>query len=164
MVGARGGPALLPGYQEWLDRVRATYESVEYTCRYRLKDPGLSGQVSLQVVAALVARPRVFRYSGLPYSSRIARLAEAGIAEAHAGGLRGAGTWDELFAQLLRLPPQHQQMVVLSCVWGRDDQQAAAELGCGQAAAALRRERTWELLRHIAGSVLAEGRHWDRDG
>ena len=39
------------------------------------------------MVAGLIARPQVFRYFGLPYSGRIAKLAEARLAEAAAGEL-----------------------------------------------------------------------------
>ncbi|MDN5856734.1 MAG: hypothetical protein L0K86_28635, partial [Actinomycetia bacterium] len=61
-------PALVAEYAAWLDRVRATYEAVRYTCAHRLADPALAEQVSVQVVAGMVARPAVFRYFGLPYS------------------------------------------------------------------------------------------------
>ena len=53
-------------WDAWRERVRATYEAVEYTCAHRLADATLAGPVAVQVVAGLIARPQVFRYFGLP--------------------------------------------------------------------------------------------------
>jgi hypothetical protein len=50
-------------YGEWLDRHRTTFEAVRHTCSHRLSDPGLAEQVSLQVVAGLVARHSRARYA-----------------------------------------------------------------------------------------------------
>ena len=60
-------PAIAQEFAEWLERVRATFEAVQYTCAHRLADPTLAEQVSVQVVAGMVSRPAVFRYFGLPY-------------------------------------------------------------------------------------------------
>jgi hypothetical protein len=111
---------LLPEYAGWLDRVRATYEAVCYTCRHRLSDPRLAEQVSVQVIAGMVARPGVFRYFGLPYSGRIARLAEARLAEADSGRLARVCTWAELRDALGAVPPGHQAVLVATCVRGED--------------------------------------------
>jgi hypothetical protein len=110
--------ALLPEYAGWLDRVRATYEAVCYTCAHRLRDPRLAEQVSVQVIAGMVARPGVFRYFGLPYSGRIARLAEARLAEADAGRLATVCSWAELRDALGAVPPRHQEVLVATCVRG----------------------------------------------
>jgi hypothetical protein len=117
--------ALLPEYAHWLDRVRATYEAVCYTVGHRLGDPRLAEQVSVQVVAGMIARPGVFRYSGLPYSGRIARLAEARIAEADEGRLATVCTWAQLRESLAAVPPDHQEVLVATCVHGRPAAESA---------------------------------------
>jgi hypothetical protein len=129
---------LLPEYAHWLERVRATYEAVCYTCSHRLADPRLAEQVSVQVVAGMITKPGVFRYSGLPYSGRIARLAEARIAEADAGRLASVCSWAELRAALAAVPPGHQDVLVATCVRGEaaDEPARAATLGYMRAVAA----------------------------
>jgi hypothetical protein len=121
----------VPEYAHWLERVRATYEAVAYTVGHRLGNPRLGEQVSVQVVAGMVARPGVFRYSGLPYSGRIARLAEARIAEARAGTLARVCTWTELREALAAVPPVHQHVVVTTCVHGRPADEAEWEATVG---------------------------------
>ena len=44
------------------------------------------------VVAGLIERPRVFKHFGLPFSGRVAHLAELAIVEARAGRSTG-GDW-----------------------------------------------------------------------
>jgi DNA-directed RNA polymerase specialized sigma24 family protein len=146
--------ALLPDYQSWIDRVCATHDAIEYTCRHRLRDARLASQVSVQVVAGLVAKPGVFRYYGLPYSGRIARLAEARLAEAAEGRLRSACEWPELLDSLAQVPPEHQRVLVLTCVQGCDDEQLAAAMGCDLAAARAQRANTMTYLQELAARAL----------
>lgn len=130
-----GPDALAAEYAEWLDRVRATYEAVRYTCSHRLADPALAGPVAVQVAAGLVSRPSIFRYFGLPFSGRIARLAEARIAEADAGELATVCDWAELRGRLEEMPAVHREALVVTCVRGDDVEALAAARGCDEAAA-----------------------------
>ena len=130
-----GQDLLAAEYAEWLDRVRATYEAVQYTCAHRLADPSLAESVAVQVAAGLVSRPSVFRYFGLPYSGRIARLAEARIAEADAGELATVCGWSELRERLEQMPVTHREVLVVTCVRGDDATALGAVWGCDDAAA-----------------------------
>lgn len=148
--------ALLPDYQSWIDRVCATHDAIEYTCRHRLADVHAARQVSVQVVAGLVAKPGVFRYYGLPYSGRIARLAEARLAEAAAGRLAAVCEWPEFLERLTRVPPEHQRVLVLTCVQGCDDEQLAAALSCDVPAARGQRASTMTYMQQLAAGGLPE--------
>lgn len=132
---------LLPEYASWLDRVRATYEAITYTCSHRLADPSLAEQVGVQVVAGMVAKPGVFRYSGLPYSGRIARLAEARIAEADGGRLATVCTWPQLRDALGAVPAGHQEVLVTTCVRGEAAEESA-------------RQATLAFMRSVAAAGL----------
>lgn len=138
-------------FAEWLDRVRATFEAVRYTCAHRLADPALAEQVSVQVVAAMVARPGVFRYFGLPYSGRIARLAEARIAEADAGELAIVCGWDELHGRLAQLPAEHREVFVVTCLRG----DGIEELGGDGPTAEHRHEAMLTCVGELVGPGLA---------
>jgi hypothetical protein len=127
--------ALDAEWAEWLDRVRATYEAVAYTCAHRLDDPALAPPLAVQVVAGLVARPAVFRYFGLPYSGRIAKLAEAGLAKAAVGELATVCSWGELRERLATMPRPHRDAFVVMCVRG-DDVDALATVFGGEVAEA----------------------------
>ncbi|GLZ56208.1 hypothetical protein [Actinomycetospora sp. NBRC 106378] len=137
---------LVPAYAEWIDRVTATYEAVSYTCRVRLGDPAVAEGVAVHVAGGLVARPGVFRYWGLPYSGRIAKLAEAGIEDALAGRAR-RGSFGALRDDLTDLPPALQTVFVLCCVEGVDDDELAAACACDVPDAAQRRAT---VLRHMS--------------
>lgn len=140
---------LRPDYRTWLERVRATYVSVAYTCGYRLHDPELGERVGATVVAGLVARPGVFRYQGLPFGGRLATLAEAGLAEARAGRLPPSA-WPRLYEELGQVPPSLQHAFVLSCVDGLDLADIATLLGCGEESARSRCAEARRTLREIA--------------
>ncbi len=142
-------------YTEWLERVRATFEAVRYTCSRRLADPALAEQVGVQVIAGMVARPGVFRYFGLPFSGRIARLAEARIAEADAGRLAVVCDWAELRERLAAVPPEHLVTLAVTCVRGGDVPTLAAELGCDIAAAAARHDAMLAYMHELAAPGLA---------
>jgi DNA-directed RNA polymerase specialized sigma24 family protein len=146
--------SLLPEYEAWMERVCATYEAITYTCHHRLGNRRLAEQVSVQVLAGLLAKPQVFRYFGLPYSGRIARLAESRLAEAQEGRLADVGSWQELLQGLNKLPLEHQEVFVLTCVRGDDDGQLASNLGCDTHTARLRRHSTMELMRELAAYAL----------
>ncbi|GCB49214.1 sigma factor-like helix-turn-helix DNA-binding protein [Streptomyces sp. NL15-2K] len=151
--------ALDPEYRTWLERVRATYEAVGFTCGCRLGDRELGNRVSAAVVAALVSRPRVFRYQGLPFSGRIAALAEDLLVQAREGRLPSGPGWPDLHAALLRVPADVQDVFVQSCVHGRDTEQIAATLGCDPKTAKARCAGALRIMRGIggvAGAATAE--------
>lgn len=146
-------PTLTPGYESWLQRLSATHDALVYTCTYRLRDRAAAQQVGVQVVGGLLARPRVFRYSGLPYSGRIARLAEARIAAAREGRLPAACAWPQLRDALHGATPATQEVFVLVCVHGYDDDQVATELRCSPGEAAARRDEAMEWMRATAAGA-----------
>ncbi|MHA6792079.1 hypothetical protein ACVGVM_00930 [Pseudonocardia bannensis] len=137
-------------YAEWVERVRATFEAVQYTCSHRLSDPGLAEQVSVQVIAGMVSRPTVFRYFGLPYSGRIARLAETRIAEADAGRLATVCGWAELRERLDSVPDEHREVLVGACIRGEDLATLAAGLSCDEREATARRDSTLAFMQELA--------------
>jgi hypothetical protein len=154
---AEGGiDVLRPEYQAWLDRVDATYQAVGYTCGHRLHDRELGDRVSAAVVAGLVTRPGVFRYQGLPFSGRIATLAEARLAEAAAGRLPPGPAWSRLRAALTQVSPDAQDVFVLSCVHGHPTEQIAEALGCGPEDASLRCADVLRLMREIGQSGVCQ--------
>jgi hypothetical protein len=142
-------------YEAWMRRVRATYEALTYTCWHRLGDHQLAEQVSVQVIAGLVARPRVFRYYGLPYSGRIARLAEDKIAEAQQGRLAAVEPWSKLSSTLAELPSLYRRVFLLTCVFDHDDTELAAALGCDYETAGSRRAEIMALMEEIAAPHLS---------
>lgn len=149
-------------FDEWLDRVHALFAAVRYTCAHRLADPSLAEQVSVQVVAGMVARPSVFRYFGLPFSGRIAKLAEGLIADADAGELATVCGWPELRDRIANLPHEHREALVVTCLRGGDVEELAAVLSCDGAAAGYRHEAmltyVGELVRPgLAGSSAERG-------
>lgn len=148
-------PTVAQEYAHWLERVRATFEAVRYTCEHRLVDPALAEQVAVQVVAGLVSRPAVFRYFGLPYSGRIGRLAEARIAEADAGALATVCRWADLRERLGQVPAEYREVLVITCVRGGDVEAPAAELACDEAAAERRHESMLAYMRELALPGLA---------
>ncbi len=161
---------LLPGYEEWLGRLSATYRSVAYCCFHRLRDREAAERVSVEVVAEMLARPKVFRYFGLPFSGQIGRLAEPRIDRARQGitvERGGDASWQELLVRLRNVPEAHQAVFVLTCIEGRADPDVAAALGCDEDTARLRRENTMDLLRGLSEAIVApaqrehtdEGRH-----
>jgi hypothetical protein len=135
-------------FAQWLERVRATFEAVQYTCVHRLADPALAEQVSVQVVAGMVARPGVFRYFGLPFSGRIAR-------EADAGDLATVCRWAELRERLVQFPDEHREALVVTCLRGGDVEDLAAVLSCDKAAAEGRNEAMLLFMNELARPGLA---------
>jgi hypothetical protein len=146
---------LQPEYEQWLERLASTHRALIYTCRHRLGSQSLAEQVSVQVVAGLLARPKIFRYFGLPFSGRIARFAEQRIAEAKAGRLRCGCNWGSLWFQLHELSREQQCVFVGICVEGHSDAELAGLLQCTEAAAKDRREQTLAVVGGIANRALA---------
>ncbi len=147
---------LLPGYAEWLERLSATYHAVAYCCLHRLRDRGAAECVSAEVVAEMLARPKVFGYYGLPFSGQIGRLAEPRITRALQGNMVGSNSgWQELLVRLRSVPKEHQTVFVLTCIEGYTDPEIAAALGCDEDTAKLRRERALGLLRELSESIVA---------
>ena len=84
-------PATDIEYEAWLTRVEMTREAIANCCRFRLDhDVALAERVSVEVIAGLLARPRVFQYFGLPFSGRVAHLTEVGLARAQEGAAGAA--------------------------------------------------------------------------
>lgn len=151
--------SLLPGYEEWLERLSATYGSVAHCCRYRLQDRAAAERVSMEVVAEMLARPKVFRYFGLPFSGQLATLAEPRIARIQQGMAMGGNMdWQELLVRLRSIPKERQEVFLLTCIEGYTDPDVAVALGCDEDVARLRRESTMHLLQELSRSVLAPTR------
>ena len=152
--GTSGSAAagMLPAYAEWLERVTATVEAVSYTCRVRLGDAVVGEAIAVRVAAGLIDRPAVFRHWGLPYSGRIAKLAEDAIDDAVQGLLGATPPWSQLLEALVRVPPHHQRTLVLTCVEGCSDEELAAELCCDAVAAGQHRARAMDHLRGLAAT------------
>lgn len=155
-------PAPPDEYEEWLDRVRSTYESVSFTCVYRLGDRSLAENVGAQVIAGMIARPKVFRFFGLPYSARIGHLAEDRIAAARAGQLSPTVTWAGLLRRLRDVPPQQQHVFVLSYVRGIDIEDIAQQLGISVSAAQRLRADVLGAMREISGENPGDREDVDR--
>lgn len=152
------GAELAAEMDRWLDRIGALYEAVRFTCTHRLADPSQAEQVAVQVVAGMVARPAVFRYFGLPFSGRIATLAEGLIAVADAGELATVCEWPELRDRVAGLPPEHRAAFVVTCLRGGDVEELAAVLSCDAAAAEYRHEAMLADLGELVRPGLAPGR------
>ncbi|HLL39293.1 MAG TPA: hypothetical protein VK357_06450 [Rubrobacteraceae bacterium] len=147
---------LLPGYEEWLERLSATYGSVAHCCLYRLQDRAAAENVSMEVVAEMLARPKVFRFFGLPFSGQLAKLAEPRIAQVQQGVTVGGNMdWQEFLVRLRSVSKEHQEVFLLTCIEGYTDPEIALALGCDEDAAKLRRESTMGLLQELSESVLA---------
>lgn len=138
-----------PEYGAWLERVGATYAAVAYTCGHRLGDAELGRRVSAAVVAGLIARPGVFRYQGLPYSGRIAALAEGLLAAAREGRPPAGPEWPRIRAALHAVPGEMQEVFVLSCVHGYRPCEMATRLGCAPGEASQRYEQVLTTMRDI---------------
>ncbi|PBI91132.1 Uncharacterised protein [Rhodococcus erythropolis] len=79
----------------------------------------------MQVVVSMLARPRVFRYQGLPYAGRIAALAEPLIADPDGDWRAQQCPWEELAGRLFEMPTDLRNIHVAAHVHGL----SAAEIG-----------------------------------
>lgn len=140
---------LQPEYAVWLERITATYQAVAYTCAHRLHDRELGKRVSAAVVAKLVSRPGVFRYQGLPFSGRIATLAEALLTDAREQRLPLGPEWSQLRSAFMQVPAELQQVFVLSCVHGLGAEEIAADLDYDYDTAKSRCDEVLRLMRNI---------------
>lgn len=157
--------SLLPGYEEWLERLSATYGSVAHCCRYRLQDHAAAEAISMEVVAEMLARPKVFRYFGLPFSGQLATLAEPRIARVQRGITVGGNMeWQEFLVRLRGVSKEHQEVFLLTCIEDYTDPEVADALGCDEDAARLRRESIMQLLQELSRSVLASTGREDAEG
>jgi hypothetical protein len=127
---------MTPAYEEWLTRVSMTYAAVVNCCRYRLGNEIEAAEVGLAVVQGLFAKPKVFKYFGLPYSGRLARLAERKIAEirtrpvaSHAFA-SAAPDWLSVLERLGSLSGPLQDVFTLSCVEGWEVSRVAGAMNC----------------------------------
>jgi hypothetical protein len=147
--------SLAEEFDDWLERVRATHGAVLFTCTSRLRgDRAAATQVAVQVMAGLLSKPSVFRYFGLPYSGRIARLAENLLAQANSGTLAHVCAWSDLYALLERLAPPHRDVLVLTCVRGLDLSALADHLGSTEELAARRQAAMLAHMRRLAAPGL----------
>ena len=153
---------LVPEYAQWLDRVTATYEAVSYTCRVRLGDAVAGEAVAVRVATGLVARPAVFRHWGLPFSGRIAKLAEDAIADTVSGRARDSGDWPGFRHALASVPVQEQTTFVLTCIEGLGDEQVAQRCGCDAETAGRRRANVLDHMRALAVGYGAGGHGEER--
>ncbi len=157
---AAGRPqdGLLPEYAAWLQRLDMTRESIAICCRRPLGGHrALAERVGVEVVAGLLARPRVFQFFGLPYSGRVAHLAEVAMARSGHRPPDGGLDWAALHRELTRAPVVTQETVVLCCVEGHDDATLAAALGCDEASARDRRDRALAWLHELSTRVVPPG-------
>ncbi len=150
------GTDVLIEYDQWLERIDATYRSVAFCCWHRLGDRVAADEVSAQVVAHLVAKPAVFRYFGLPFSGRIARSAERGIAQAKEGTLPTSRGWPCLIGRLQQVPLEHREILVLACIDNLDDTALAEALGCDTQAAQDRKVASMQYWDQLASGVLGD--------
>ena len=159
-VATEPGQDLLPGYEEWLERLTATYNAIAYCCFHRLRDRKAAECVSAEVVAEMLARPKVFGYYGLPFSGQIGRLAEPRIAQAkQETTVVGDSGWQELLDRLRSVSKEHQEVFVLTCIEGYTDPEVASALDCDEDTARLRQENTMNLLQMLSEGVLARREH-----
>ena len=132
-----------------MERLRATAQSVAFCCLYKLGDRGKADAVGARVVAGLIGRPAIFRYSGLPYSGRVARHTERGIELALSGAPVGERGWGSLELDLRNVDLEHREMMVHAWINDRHDDELAMFLGCDSVESTQRKEqslRFWETL------------------
>lgn len=144
-------------YDEWLERVRTTYESVEFTCRHRLRDPALAHTVSMYVLAGMLARPGIFRHYGLPYSGRIAHLAEERIAAAEHSPVADMPDWRQVRTWLQDVPDDARRMFVLTHVHGNDTARIALLLDAPIDRVEQQRDDATSMITAISAKIVRTG-------
>jgi hypothetical protein len=141
-------------YQDWIVRLEALYESVSFCCWHRLGDREVADEISAQVVAGLVGKPKIFKYFGLPFSGRVARLTERGIADAQNGQMSAGRGWAPLVEAIRTAPTEHREVLVLAWLDERDDTALAAELGCDVETAQRRREESLQFWQGVSADSI----------
>lgn len=141
-------------FTEWLQRLSSTHRAVAFTCRHRLSDPRHAEPLAVRVVAGLIARPTVFRYFGLPYSGRIASLAEGLIASSEQGRPPEPADWSDLEGRVQSIPDHHRQVLVSVCLNGDDVEVLAGKLGCAPSEATRRRTELLSYMRDVVAGDL----------
>lgn len=151
-------PDIAAEFDQWLRRLTNTHDALAYTCTYRIGDPVLAREVSFRVMSALLGKPQVFRHYGLPYSGRIARLAEPLIALARRGDLIAGPLeqWERVFRGILNMPIEVRHVVVVCHVLGNKGETLGALLGCDAATADRRRESAVAWMQAAARPPLDE--------
>ncbi|MBW4818787.1 hypothetical protein [Rhodococcus qingshengii] len=118
-------------YQEWLQRVCDTHSALCFTLGHRIGNPARAEVVSFQVVAAMLRRPRVFRYQGLPYSARIGTLVESVLSGHHSSRsdpeTGDVADWRRLVEYLEHMPAQLKPVHVAAFVHSLCDEEIGAE-------------------------------------
>lgn len=139
-------------FQHWLDRVRDTHDAVRFTVGHRLHgDWERAEAVSIQVVVEMLAKPRVFRYQGLPYSGRIGAVAEsilAGPAERAAE----LPDWPTLTSYLEQMSPQLRPVLIGAFVDGLDDEHISSQIGMPTAIVVTMRKEIEQYLSQSASA------------
>lgn len=133
-----------------------TYGSVVNCCASRLRDRSLGEAAGLTILIGLLSRPKVFQYFGLPYSGRIAHLAEPEIARlkelrpsSPAGAPAGIQRWHQIRERLNSVPAWQQTVFVRACIDGYSGKQLAEALGCDEQDAAARLDEVMRLIEEI---------------
>lgn len=141
-------------FTKWVQRLRSTHRAVAFTCKHRLAEPEHAEPLAVRVVAGLLARPTVFQYFGLPFSGRIASIAERLIADAEAGNPPGPADWSELENRVLSLPYHHRAVLVSVCLNGDGVDTLAARLRCGTEEANRRRTALIAYMHDVVAGDL----------
>lgn len=145
-------------FEGWVRRLEMTYRAVRYTCGHRLGDLDAGGRISAHVVASMLAKPNVFRYSGLPFSGRIARVAEpmllAAAADPASFDPGPPTTWAQIEDGVRALPTAARHAFVGLIVLDSTEDDLAAVLG--MTVADLRADHA-VALQHLRGLVGTTG-------
>jgi DNA-directed RNA polymerase specialized sigma24 family protein len=113
----------------------------------------------MEVVAEMLARPKVFHYFGYPFLGQLANLAEPRIAQALQEKQQGETSdkttkgWQELFSRLLDVSREQQEVFVLAYVEGQPDTEIATALECGEDLARQWRADVLLLLQELSETV-----------
>lgn len=103
-------------YDAWVQRIRHTHDAVRFTVAHRIKNWERAENVAVQVVTAMLSRPRVFRYQGCPMPVASARLRSRYSPTAsttrlpHRTGVRSQSTWSRCLATYGRSWSRHLYM------------------------------------------------------
>lgn len=112
-------------YDAWVQRVRDTHDAVRFTVAHRIKNWDRAENVAVHVVVAMLARPKVFRYQGLPYAGRIGSTAESILARPADQPL-DAENFTTLVQYLESMPATLRPILVAAFVHGLTDGEIAS--------------------------------------